>query len=356
MEQTGTANATILGVPKYAVGVLATVLVTVLWISSAFLTKTILKDFNKPFFLTYLCLISFQLYYVFLLVRDPLDSRPGPAGPARGAPPGTGRPRTPVVPSRSPVFVGQPAGRLPPATLQDMARYGAVLFPLYCAAEYLINLSYQSTAVSSATIISSTNGLFLLVLGVLFGIDRATLCKALCAGLTLGGAAVLVLGELVLGSARLRGNVMALASAGLHAAYAVGLHRLSTDPARVSIPLLFAVVGTCTMVCAWPLFILLHVTGVEPFVWPTDLASWASILVNVLLGSVLPSYLWNVAFLLSGPLVVAVGMSFAVPATVALEYANSGALRWPTCAAGCLVLAGLLLINTVAVAPGGACG
>jgi drug/metabolite transporter (DMT)-like permease len=99
------------------------------------------------------------------------------------------------------------------------------------------------------------------------------------------------------------------------------------------------------------LFIVLHYADIERFVWPYDLASWASILFNVVFGTLVPTYLWTLAFQLTSPLVVAVGVSSAVPLTLIFELAYSHNLPWSSVFAGSLVVAGFLLINTKSLCP-----
>lgn len=259
---------------------------------------------------------------------------------------------SPAVPMKSPVFHGEePPKSLGPASPKDIQFYGAVLFVAYFCAVYLSNASFRFTTVASSTIMGTTNCFFLLLLGWAFGTDKLTMLKLLAITTTFLGACTLVASELWHGHWRLAGNLMSFGSAALFSLYSVVLTKLSGNSNRVSQPLLFATVGTYSMLFLWPLFIILHYADVEPFLWPYDLESWASILFNVIFGTLVPTYLWTLAFKLTSPLVVAVGVSCAVPLTLIFELIYSNHLPWISVLAGSLVVAGFLLINTKSLCP-----
>lgn len=110
------------------------------------------------------------------------------------------------------------------------------------------------------------------------------------------------------------------------------------------------------MFSLWPLLIILHATGFELFEWPKDGKEWASILANVVLGSLLPNYLWNIAFLMTTPLVVAMGISFTVPVTLMTEYFyGKEQITWVYLVAGSMVVVGFLLINLSSLYPESDC-
>lgn len=234
-----------------------------------------------------------------------------------------------------------------PFSINTLIRFSGCIFVLYAGAIYLSNLAFQHTSVSSATIMATTNGIFLLAFGLAFGTDFFAWPKLASVGLSLAGALFLIVGELPLGDWRLGGNLMSLASSACYGLHSVVLRKLSKgDSSRVSFPLLLALTGTYSMVFLWPAFILLHYTGAEIFVWPYDLASWASILFNVIFGSLVPAYLWTAAFELTTPMIVALGISCTVPLTLIFEVVYSHEVQWYSLVAGGLVVAGYLLINS----------
>lgn len=314
-----------------------------------------MRSFNKPFFLTYLSLISFQVYYIFLVVKDPIFGHRVPKTEAEGAVKKAQPVRPPMSPfpsAKSPMFYGEdPTIKQPPATLEEQVKFGGVLFLFYWAAVYLGNLSFQHTTVSSSTIMSTTNGIFLLILGLIFSTDHVNILKLVAVTMTLVGATTLVLSELKLGEWRTIGNMMSFSSAFFYSLYSVVLKRLSKDPGRVSIPLLLATVGSYSMIFLWPMFPILHFAGWETFVWPFDLASWASILFNVIFGFLIPTYLWTVAFVLTSPLIVALGISCTIPLTLLFELGYSKQVSLLSVLAGAFVVAGFLMMNAEAIFP-----
>ncbi|KAG5462724.1 MAG: hypothetical protein BJ554DRAFT_3840, partial [Olpidium bornovanus] len=62
----------------------------------------------------------------------------------------------------------------------------------------------------------------------------------------------------------------------------------------------------------WPGFLALHYAGVEPFEIPSSGHFWMLILLNAILGTFLSDYAWLWGVLLTGPLVVTLGISLTV--------------------------------------------
>jgi len=330
-----------IGLPKYWLGVILVVSAVLLWVGSSFLTKTIMKSFKKPWFLSYLSMISSQIFYIFRIVRDPIFDGNRLKRLQHND---TVRKDEAL---EEPKFVGgDPKTSLPPFTFHELARIASFIFLIYTTAVYLCNLSFQHTSVTSSMIMATTNGIFLLFFGLAFGTDQVALIKLLAVSLSAGGAFILVFGELSHGEWRLTGNLMSLGSSTLYSLYSILLKKMSGgDVTRLSFPLLLALMGSACMLTTWPLFILLHLTAIEPFIWPYDLTSWASILFNTIFGFLLPAYLWTAAATLTSPLVVAVGMSCTVPVTLVFELMYSKEVQWYSVVAGVLVVAGFLMMN-----------
>jgi solute carrier family 35 protein F5 len=147
---------------------------------------------------------------------------------------------SPQIPSRSPMFVGKRViEEKPPLTLLEMAKLGFGLFVIYVAAAYLCNLSFQYTSVTSSTIMATTNGIFLLILGVMAGTDAVTYLKILSVLISASGAFFLIFFERTKGAVRTMGNMMSLGSSACYALYSVFLKKNVSDESRVSIPILF---------------------------------------------------------------------------------------------------------------------
>lgn len=134
--------------------------------------------------MTYATLIFFQLYYVFLLIPDPLAEKKHVQVEQR-------RPMTPI---KSPIFL-EPETSMAEASQLDMIRIAGALFLLAFGAIYTSNLAFQETSVSAATILATTNGPFLLLFGVLFGYDHLSWTKLVAVLFTVVGAGVLLAAE-----------------------------------------------------------------------------------------------------------------------------------------------------------------
>lgn len=56
------------------IGLVSLVSVIGLWLIASILTRDILKDYNKPALMTFLSVVSMQIYFVFLKIKDPLHA------------------------------------------------------------------------------------------------------------------------------------------------------------------------------------------------------------------------------------------------------------------------------------------
>lgn len=205
--------------------------------------------------MTYLSLVSFQFFYIFLWIPDIVDRhhdkilKPDQKSNVKGSLQSINmveskseitRHSSPQIPSKSPMFVGKHiVEEKPPLNLADMAKLGVGLFFIYVAAVYLGNLSFQYTSVTSSTIMATTNGIFLLIFGVIAGTDVATYLKVLSVIISAGGAFFLAFCERKKGTLRTMGNLMSLGSSAFYALYSVFLKKAINDESRISIPILF---------------------------------------------------------------------------------------------------------------------
>lgn len=72
---------------------------------------------------------------------------------------------------------------------------------------------------------------------------------------------------------------MAAFSAVMYGVYTIVLKRQVGDESRVNMQLFFGLVGFFNMFLLWPGFIVLHITGAEPFALPYTSRVWTIILV-----------------------------------------------------------------------------
>ena len=54
------------------IGLISLICVISLWLTASILTHDILKDYNKPVLMTFVSVVSMQVYFIFLKVKDPL--------------------------------------------------------------------------------------------------------------------------------------------------------------------------------------------------------------------------------------------------------------------------------------------
>lgn len=77
------------------------------------------------------------------------------------------------------------------------------------------------------------------------------------------------------------GDAMAAFSSLLYGLYTIVMKKQAGDESRVNMALFFGLVGLFNVVMMWPGFIILHLTGVEPFGLPDTKRVWTIILVGI---------------------------------------------------------------------------
>lgn len=103
-------------------------------------------------------------------------------------------------------------------------------------------------------------------------------------GGTSGAPGVSEVGRFIFGeeySNPLFGDSLALLSAVFFAAYTILFKVKVGQESRIDMVLFFGLLGLCVVVLLWPIGLILHLTGVEPFELPTDRRAISGILVNV---------------------------------------------------------------------------
>nr|XP_013815202.1 PREDICTED: solute carrier family 35 member F5 isoform X2 [Apteryx mantelli mantelli] len=158
----------------------------------------------------------------------------------------------------------------------------------FCFVWFLANFSYQEalsdTQVAIVNILSSTSGLFTLILAAVFPSnsgDRFTLSKLLAVILSIGGVVLVNLS----GSERSSGRDT------------IGF------------------VGLFNLLLLWPGFFLLHYTGFEAFEFPNKLI-WMCIVINGLIGTVLSEFLWLWGCFLTSSLIGTLALSLTIPLSI----------------------------------------
>ncbi|XP_072118237.1 solute carrier family 35 member F5-like isoform X2 [Mobula birostris] len=189
----------------------------------------------------------------------------------------------------------------------------------FCFVWFLANFSYQEalsdTQVAIVNILSSTSGLFTLLLAAMFPSnsgDRFTLSKLLAVILSIGGVTLVSLSSNETGGKGTVGSLWSLTGAVLYAVYIVMIKRKVDREDKLDIPMFFGFVGLFNLLLLWPGFFLLHYTGFEAFEFPTRTV-WMYILINGLIGTVLSEFLWLWGCFLTSSLIGTLALSLTIP-------------------------------------------
>ncbi|XP_067111226.1 solute carrier family 35 member F5-like [Osmerus mordax] len=204
-------------------------------------------------------------------------------------------------------------------TVSDVAKISF----FFCFVWFLANLSYQEalsdTQVAIVNILSSTSGLFTLILAAIFpsnSSDRFTLSKLLAVALSMGGVAMVSFSSMDSpdGNGAI-GSLWSLAGAVLYAVYIVMIKRKVDREDKLDIPMFFGFVGLFNLLLLWPGFLLLHYTGFEAFELPSQLV-WTYILINGLVGTVLSEFLWLWGCFLTSSLIGTLALTLTIPLSI----------------------------------------
>ncbi|KAM0452331.1 hypothetical protein ACHAO4_005542 [Trichoderma viride] len=196
---------------------------------------------------------------------------------------------------------------------------------LWFLANYLSSACLQYTSVASVTILTSTSSVWTLVFGAIFGVEMFSMRKLIGVLASLTGVALISMVDLSGKSDENRGSfphktpgqialgdTMAFMSAVLYGIYVTVMKRRVGNEDKVNMQLFFGLVGVFNLSLLWPLFFVLHWTGMETFELPPTSQIWTIIIVNAI-ASFVSDLSWALAMLLTTPLVVTVGLSLTIP-------------------------------------------
>ncbi|KAG0263478.1 hypothetical protein BGZ95_003798 [Linnemannia exigua] len=226
-----------------------------------------------------------------------------------------------------------------PLTHWEIAELSFAFCILWFAANWATNASLAYTTVASSTILASMSGFFTLAIG-------SFLSSLLFREVFSESRSV----EPTAPKAPLFGDFLALMSALFYGCYTVLLKVKIQNESRVNMSLFFGFVGLFNLVLLWPVFGILHWTGVEPFELPHDSRVIWMIAVNAFVGTFVSDYLWLLSMLMTSPLVVTLGLSMTIPLALLGDIIGYGRVLglgyW--IGAG-LVLAGFFGVNGAAL-------
>ncbi|GAB1730228.1 hypothetical protein NU195Hw_g3610t1 [Hortaea werneckii] len=218
-------------------------------------------------------------------------------------------------------------GHHAPLTVPETAWLSLEFCFIWFIANYFVAACLEYTTVASSTILTSTAGVFTLIFGTMFGVEKFTLRKLL--GVLASLAGIVLISSMDLSgtntddehrgdfpdkSAReiAIGDALAFCSAIMYGLYAVFMKKRIDDESRVNMPLFFGLVGLLNVLLLWPGFIILHFAGIETFEMPPSAWVTTIILCNSL-ASLVSDLFWAYAVLLTSPIVVTVGLSMSIP-------------------------------------------
>ncbi|KAI0639732.1 hypothetical protein C8Q77DRAFT_1082614 [Trametes polyzona] len=320
----------------YLVGVLLLLVVVVLWTSSNFVTQDLFEDgYEKPFLVTYLNTSAFALYllpYVFRTYYAKSHPKSGGGGRHDGYEPLlTDVDAAETLAATSPERVIKEDSLSKPLTTKETAQLAAVFCFLWFIANWTVNASLDYTSVASATILSSMSGFFTLGIGRIFRVESLTIVKIAAVFTSFVGVVLVSLSdssqpEMAIpppspagtsspSSLPIFGDALALLSALFYALYVTLLKVRIRSEERIDMQVFFGFVGLFNILACWPIGVILHLTGVEPFQLPSTSKAVMALLINMAI-TLSSDYIYVIAMLKTTPLVVTVGLSLTMPLAV----------------------------------------
>jgi solute carrier family 35, member F5 len=172
---------------------------------------------------------------------------------------------------------------------------------IWFVANYFAMGCLQYTTVGSTTILTSTSGVWTLLFGAIMGVEKFSSRKCLGVIASLIGIILISRIDTSADSRTLLdsgddggssfphktpteialGDAMAAFSAMLYGVYTIVMKKQVVDESQVNMQLFFGLIGLFNMFLLWPGFIILHLTGIEPFALPDSDRVWTIILVRI---------------------------------------------------------------------------
>jgi len=332
---------------EYLLGIILLLVVVFLWALSNFVTQDIFQGgYEKPFLITWLNTSSFVLYLIPLGLKKLLGKKSHDVPHHERLRSGYERLAVDPTPQNDVVDDSINPGRneehLPPLTTNETLQLAAIFCFIWFPANWTVNASLDYTSVASATIMSSMSGFFTLGIGRIFKVESLSVTKVVAVVISFSGVIFVSLSDssqtatpkdvvsvvsdsiskarrLVHGdeySDPILGDFLALSSALFYAFYVILLKVRIQQESRINMQLFFGFLGLFNILFMWPLGLVLHFTGVEPFELPSGGKAIGSLFVNMLI-TLSSDFIYVIAMLKTTPLVVTVGLSLTIPVAVA---------------------------------------
>ncbi|KAI1391527.1 uncharacterized protein F4822DRAFT_397014 [Hypoxylon trugodes] len=241
----------------------------------------------------------------------------------------------------------------------ETAKFSLEFCMIWFLGNYFASACLEYTSVASVTILTSTSSVWTLISCAVMRIEPFSVRKLI--GVLASLAGIILISTVDLSGQDNddhRGNfphksqqqiaigdAMAFFSAVVYGLYVVVMKVRIGNEDRVNMPLAFGFVGVFNILFLWPLFFILHFTGIETFELPPSGKVWAIIVLNSI-SSFISDISWAYAMLLTTPLVVTVGLSLTIPLSLIgemIQYAQySSFVYWIGAA---IVLVSFIFIN-----------
>ncbi|EXF81852.1 uncharacterized protein N0V96_003781 [Colletotrichum fioriniae] len=366
------------GVARRTLGISLLLVTVLLWTISNFLASYIFSDhsYDKPFFVVYMNTSVFAVSLIPMLVRFLMQH--GIEGLRReamvvwneqryGKDLKTAEDEEDTVAGERLLVDDEPSlemegfettTRVERLTFRETAVISLEFCMLWFFANYFASACLEYTSVGSVTILNSTSSVWTLVFCAVMGVEGFTARKLIGVLASLTGIVLISTVDLSGSSDENRGSfphkttgqiaigdLMAFVSAIIYGLYVTVMKRRVGNEDRVNMPLFFGLVGLFNLVFLWPVFFILHFTGMEPFSFPPTAKIWAIVIGNSL-SSFISDMSWAYAMLLTTPLVVTVGLSLTIPLSLIGEMIQySQYSSWVYWVGAAVVLISFLFIN-----------
>ncbi|KAI1487580.1 hypothetical protein F5X96DRAFT_649266 [Biscogniauxia mediterranea] len=354
-------------VARRTLGISLLMVTVFLWTTSNFLASYIFSDhtYDKPFFLVYINTSIFALSMIPLAIKHVLRNggfaqvpnlarhawKEGYHGVRGIKTPADINEEDPTVGERlliddegsfEALDLPRPVDQL---SFGETARLSLEFCMIWFLGNYFASACLEYTSVASTTILTSTSSIWTLIFCALMRIEAFSVRKLIGVMASLTGIVLISMVDLSgednddgRGNFPHKsqqqiaiGDAMALFSAVVYGVYVVVMKIRVGNEDRVNMPLFFGLVGIFNLVLLWPLFPILHYTGIEPFEMPPDGKIWLIIMLNSI-SSFVSDISWAYAMLLTTPLVVTVGLSLTIPLSLIgeiIQYAQySSFIYW----------------------------
>ncbi|XP_065850967.1 uncharacterized protein [Euphorbia lathyris] len=283
---------------KYKGGLILIITAAILWVTSEEVTQSIFKEYNHPFAVTYLGTSMLVVYLPIGFIKSWVVR---------------------FLKHDSDVEIEQHAfgsNKIKINTRKQTFIIGLCTAPLWFLTEYLMNAALGRTSVANTTLLSSTSGVFTLLIGAILGEEKITNVKVFSVVVSMFGVAMTLLPLTSSNSNHdLLGDVYAVLSAFTHALFTVLLKKFAGEEGeKLDVQELFGYIGLCSLLGLWWLWWPLIAMGIEPrLTFPHSRELQQIMLLNSLLGNVLCDYCWALAVVWTNPLVSSLGVSLTIP-------------------------------------------